>query len=342
MVGQPGIQLSSQPLQKGMFQGPKYADETLQTTKMPPRKIKFRKAALSFQTTETPQRHLPVWVLVCISMTGIAGLTYMFWNKVPSFAQGDNSFRLASQPSYTFPYSILMVENTRHPLLKSVIGLALVNTPRGWPLQLFTNNDTAQVLLQDPVMEAYRRAGRIIYTPINPRYDAKPLLRDAILTDPYFWRAVRGKKVLYMTLETIMCSNSAASIKDFLEYDWVGAPWVQEPHAGAGKVGSGSISLRNRDLMLKVLASSKPEKGMREDVFFVTQLRKLGASFPSDNKAKEFAVESVFHDAPIACGRAVKFLPAADFKRLHVHCLESKMLYPWTDLPPEYEIHDEL
>ncbi len=48
---------------------------------------------------------------------------------------------------------------------------------------------------------------------------------NLLLTSALFWQQVQGEKLLYFQSDSVICSNSSYTLRDFLEYDFIGAPW---------------------------------------------------------------------------------------------------------------------
>jgi hypothetical protein len=88
-----------------------------------------------------------------------------------------------------------------------------------------------------------------------------------LLARPEFWEAMHADKVLIFQTDSVLCSQSAFTIDDFLAYDYVGAPWVHVDRA----VGNGGLSLRSVDKMLHITRRSDRDPHP-EDVFFVQGL----------------------------------------------------------------------
>ena len=104
----------------------------------------------------------------------------------------------------------------------------------------------------------------------------------------------------YVNTEHVLCIqddgfiiNPTAWTDDFLEYDYIGAPW---PH-GTYKVGNGGFSLRSKKL-LDILSLDEMQYRTRsevEDVFICQTMRpsleSRGIKFPSPSIAAKFSVE---------------------------------------------------
>lgn len=74
------------------------------------------------------------------------------------------------------------------------------------------------------------------------------------------WRHVHTKHVLIVQPDGYVL-NAKLWTNQFLQYDYIGAPWFQQKGVPAGMVGNGGFSLRSRNLLEAVsrLAPSSPE-----------------------------------------------------------------------------------
>ena len=87
-------------------------------------------------------------------------------------------------------------------------------------------------------------------------------------------------------------------INNFLEYDYVGAPWLQ-----CKQVGNGGLSLRKKSVMLKIM-NTIPYNGCNEDVYFS---RSMNINKPSYTKALQFSVETIFNNISFGCHSPWKY-----------------------------------
>lgn len=103
---------------------------------------------------------------------------------------------------------------------------------------------------------------------------------------------IRTDHVLVMQWDGFISSPSLWH-PDFLEWDYVGAPWY---HGGSsGTVGNGGFSLRSRKLLTALLALA-PDESEPEDVTICVKLRpllesKFGIRFAPLEVAQRFACE---------------------------------------------------
>ncbi|AYV83486.1 MAG: hypothetical protein Hyperionvirus7_57 [Hyperionvirus sp.] len=142
-----------------------------------------------------------------------------------------------------------------------------------------------------------------------------PSQYSLLLTSKEFWNRLTGKKILiYQEDSCIFKSN----IEDFLVYDYIGAPWPIYGHHNSYSVGNGGISLRSKQVMLKIierisLASTKFNantvlymKGSDstvppEDVYFSKNMIDFKLGKIADREtANKFAVETQYNDSPFS------------------------------------------
>jgi hypothetical protein len=114
----------------------------------------------------------------------------------------------------------------------------------------------------------------------------------------------------YITTDFAMCVQWDGHVLDggrwkqeFLEYDYIGAPW---PHFDQNRIGNGGFSLRSRRLM-KATTTVPSHPGEAEDIAICRTHRKrlendFGLRFAPEQLASEFAYER-----SIATGREFGF-----------------------------------
>lgn len=121
-----------------------------------------------------------------------------------------------------------------------------------------------------------------------------------MFTDPALYSEVLfpAEHLLVFQPDSIFCVNSEQSLNDWLEWDWVGAPWGPNIQSG----GNGGLSLRKVSRILRVLETQKRRKGdgALEDLWLAQRLQRLeGSHLPNATISKKFSVESVWDDRPL-------------------------------------------
>ncbi|CAF1148086.1 unnamed protein product [Didymodactylos carnosus] len=107
---------------------------------------------------------------------------------------------------------------------------------------------------------------------------------------------------------------------DYLEYDYVGAPWnLSNPRA----VGNGGFSLRSRSKTLEVLEIREYAGRGNEDEWYSVYLHDVNAKFAPSSVARTFAVETQYYRQPMAIHKPI-YLKPLQTKQLCTMCPEAK------------------
>ena len=113
---------------------------------------------------------------------------------------------------------------------------------------------------------------------------------NVYLADRWMWEELApAKHVLIFQTDAILCANSPYSIDDYLQYDFVGA---YIPPA-TSNLYNGGLSLRNRTLIMEILdAGNKWKPHVEgEDVWFSKHMGNRNANLPSEDVARNFALQ---------------------------------------------------
>jgi hypothetical protein len=142
---------------------------------------------------------------------------------------------------------------------------------------------------------------------VTPYENLTPSLYSTFLASVEFWNYLSGDKILIYQEDSIIFKNN---INDFLQWDYIGAPWPIHQNDTPNGVGNGGFSLRTRQVMLDVisqisLSDTQPNEStleymintnsavLPEDVYFSKNIQelKLGNVAPWDI-AREFSSET--------------------------------------------------
>jgi len=108
-----------------------------------------------------------------------------------------------------------------------------------------------------------------------------------------FWEQIPAEIILTFETDSIL---RRPGIDDFLEYDYVGAPWLWallDYRNAPGPVGNGGLALRSRSAMLRILSEHEHEPGTSEDQFFSRWLYRDSYHLPSLENASHFSTETI-------------------------------------------------
>jgi len=124
---------------------------------------------------------------------------------------------------------------------------------------------------------------------------------NKLVTDKTFYELIPTENILIFQLDTLLSDKYSNNIYDFLEYDYVGAPWN---HRNFG--GNGGLSLRKKSKMLesindKSYISNIPNSYYHEDGYFCDYPY---INTPHKDIAKKFCVETVFYDKSVGIHKA--------------------------------------
>jgi hypothetical protein len=224
-----------------------------------------------------------------------------------------------------YPNIAVLVEFRAVDHLVTVVHNVNHHIPSSWPIQIF-HGKANENFIKNSTLSPLISSGKIFLTLMNVIYEKNRT--NELLTDPKFWQFVRGEKILFFQIDSIMCSNSPHKITDFLQYDYIGAPW--DPSwfslSKTDLVGNGGFSLRSRNKTLALLALISYDRNLPEDVWYGLNLRRVNGSVAPVDVAKTFAVESVYYERPLGVHRFA--LKCSIREKLFQTCPESMMIMP--------------
>lgn len=121
-----------------------------------------------------------------------------------------------------------------------------------------------------------------------------------MFTDISLYRDVLSpaKSLLVFQPDSIFCASAPKTLNDYLEWDWIGAPWSKTAQYG----GNGGLSLRNVTKIIQVLEVENRTvgDGALEDLWLTDRLHRLPNShMPNADISKTFSVESVWDKTPL-------------------------------------------
>jgi len=220
----------------------------------------------------------------------------------------------------------VIVEFRSTPLLVTVVLNVIQNIPEDWPVQIFHTTSNSQ-FIRTSRLAKYIQNGKIILTHLNEYTGNFAHYTNFLFTNISFWQLVQGEKNLFFQIDSIMCSNSPHKITDYLQYDYVGAPWAHFQ----GLVGNGGFSLRGKNKTITLLqktfnSSSQYDGKVNEDVWYARNMPTVG-HVPPSSIAKTFAAESTFYQYPMGVHKTG--LTGTELKQLCDVCPEARLVPPF-------------
>lgn len=209
-----------------------------------------------------------------------------------------------SIPEMFYPQIAVIVEFRVLEQLIVIVHNVNHHIPPMWPIQMFHGIENEQ-LIRNSTLAPLIESGKVFLTLMNETYDKNRT--NELLTNTSFWQRVRGEKILFFQIDSIMCSNSPHKITDYLQYDYVGAPWDKDWFSfnKRYRVGNGGFSLRTRSKVLALLESVPYDSRLPEDVWMAQNMHRVKGWIPPVSVAKTFAVESILYERPLAVHRFI-------------------------------------
>ena len=189
-------------------------------------------------------------------------------------------------------YTAIMIEPRQHRAMRFVLQNFLENLDSRWNFIIYHGIDNEQWL-------------KALVTNVFPESLSRITFRKAavntltldqyssIMVNPQFIQTIPTEMYLVFQTDSMICKPYKDLIYDFMEYDYVGAPWhevVRPPWTT--QVGNGGLSLRRRSKMLEIARNIPYSYGYPEDMYFSEGADKLQMKKPTWAKAREFSIET--------------------------------------------------
>lgn len=176
----------------------------------------------------------------------------------------------------------IMIEPRKHRAMELVLRNMNTCLPPEWKIIVFVGDDNYDYTQNVVKTISCNRVK--IYNLHLPNLDA--ITYSKLLASKWFYSYIRTEIFLIFQTDSLINENKKHYIQEYLEYDYVGAPWLD------GHVGNGGFSIRKKSKMLSIIDNIPYKERVYEDKYF-SNYKHLHK--PTFEKAKRF-VETVFHD----------------------------------------------
>jgi hypothetical protein len=194
-------------------------------------------------------------------------------------------------------YTAVIVEPRVHNALPFVLKNFDENLPDEWSILVIHGTEN-NIFIKDFIKNS--NITRIQTVELN----IKNLTTEEysnLLKSKNFYNFIKTETFLIFQVDTLIIPENKNNINDFLEYDYVGAPW------GDNCIGNGGLSLRKKSKMLEIIEKCHPDFYNNEDEFFTKQFV-VPLHKPSFEKSKKFSVETVFYENPFGVHKFYEYL----------------------------------
>ena len=222
------------------------------------------------------------------------------------------SRRTRKQKGGSQEHTVVMIETRKVKSMPLVLRTIFENLGPEWKLLIFhgpTNKEWLENILdtqfkKDRARVSLKDCGR---TRIDiPEYNRMMMGREILDQIP-------TEMFLVVQTDSILCKGKGHLLKDFMNYDYVGAPWRDRQ-----RVGNGGLSLRRKSKMIQI-ADKCAKLDHMEDGFFAYGCDGARPKVPEFDVAKRFAIESVYHPESFGVHKPHHHLPEMD-KELKQQC----------------------
>lgn len=201
-------------------------------------------------------------------------------------------------------YAAVIVETRILPNLKEIIDGHMSRLPRGWDLVIYHGSANEK---------AMRAAAEHIKTVmfVNMHLHGMSIREyNQLLTNRVFWlNLCKYERVLIFQTDSMLLRKG---IEEFLEWDYVGAPWEWQDHGG-----NGGLSIRNPHVMGKIVSTFQ-WNGDNEDTFFSNLLndKPIFGRLAPRGVAKRFSCETIFNLGTLGYHAADKYMTKEQFNQI--------------------------
>lgn len=202
-----------------------------------------------------------------------------------------------------YKYTAVIIEPREHTALEYVLENFNDNLSNEWKFVIFHGNKNKEYTqtIADKVFKT--RKVNLVNLGIDNLSisDYSGLFYKSILYDN-----IPTEIFLVFQTDTVICSKHKELINEFLKYDYVGAPWVNQD------VGNGGLSLRRKSKMLEIVEKCKNnmdgDNYINEDVVFSKGCDLVDLYKPNFDKAKDFSIETIDNDKSFGLHKAYAYL----------------------------------
>jgi hypothetical protein len=203
-------------------------------------------------------------------------------------------------------FTAIIVEPRKHNALEFVLTNFIENLDNRWRFIIYHSESNKSFILNIISNEIFKN--RKIDMILICRFNLSIAEYNKLLTYKNFYEIIPTETLLIFQTDSMILKQNKNLIYDFLNYDYVGAPWA------SGKVGNGGLSLRKKSKMLDILNLIQYNRNDNEDYYF--SVRSNNLNIPSYENAKLFSIETQYNDISFGIHRVWERLDKEEYSRL--------------------------
>ena len=209
-------------------------------------------------------------------------------------------------------YTAIIIEPREHKALSFVLKNFLENLSDEWNIIIMHGNKNIDYMNNIINNNLSEYKNRIIMKNLNVD---NLTIQDynKLLVSKKFYEEIPTEIFLIFQTDSIICKSNKERINDFLEYDYVGAPWEK------GGVGNGGLSMRRKSAMIQKIEKCPYDNIMAEDLFFYNKsCNKL--NIPDEKTASYFSTEQIYNKDSFGTHKSWYWLKPNDFNEMNNYC----------------------
>jgi hypothetical protein len=216
-------------------------------------------------------------------------------------------------------YTAVIIEPREHKALEYVLTNFLENLNSDWNIIVFHGNKNNKYVNDIINMKLEKYKNRIKMINLNIDNLEYPNGYNDLLYNKNFYDYIPSEIFLIFQTDTIICSKYKDFIYKYINYDYVGAPWMSN-----GLVGNGGLSLRRKSKMLALLDKCDINYNFNEDGFFsnMTVCNNVDINKPTFDEAKDFSIETVYNDKSFGIHKAYTYIDTDGIDKISKFCPE--------------------
>ncbi|ELR02479.1 hypothetical protein GMDG_05528 [Pseudogymnoascus destructans 20631-21] len=186
----------------------------------------------------------------------------------------------------------LLIENRPNPILAPLMLHFMTVVPPEWRFRFMGSPKSVASINQSHAIREQVRIGKLDLTliPENMTTSSQEEISVFLTTLWVYEQLLRpAEHLLVFQTDSMLCANARQSINEWLDFDWVGAPWHPDGKWG----GNGGLSLRRVAPIIEILKHQvRGHRGGPEDVWLSERLsNRPGAKMANGSLSLTFSGE---------------------------------------------------
>ena len=229
-------------------------------------------------------------------------------------------------------YTAIIIEPRKHKAIEFVLTNICECLTSEWNIIFFHGKNNVEYV--EKIVEKINNLFENRITLVNLNIDNLDLIEYSKLlsTKSIIYDYITSEIFLVFQTDSMILKNNMNIINDFLNYDYVGSPWLITryiPTQNCDFIGNGGFSLRRKSKMLEIIEKVNWDN-LHEDLYFSTNYNNIIVNKPEYEKAITFCVDEVFSKISFACHKPW----------VHNHYEIFKHLYPEVEILKNLQYED--